>query len=108
MNRAARAFIPAKRAGTSARSFNHIKFDAEGKFLVLHHYGAGWYYKANLVLLGLFYGASVYNYVMNSQVFFGKEWIGKAYLGMVTFSIFGLWSFSHKQIKSVHLLKGGT
>lgn len=107
VNRAVRAFIPVKKAGESRRTFNHIKFDADGKFLVLHHYGASWYYKANLIFLGMFYGASLYNYVVNSQVFFGKEWFGKAYLGMVTFSIFGLWSFSHRQIKAIHLLKGG-
>ena len=65
------------------------------------------YYKMNITFLALFFGATAYNFVANSQVFFGKEWFGKAYLGMVAWSLFGLWVFSHRHIKNLWLLKGG-
>ena len=61
----------------------------------------------NIAFLALFFGATAYNFVANSQVFFGKEWFGKAYLGMVAWSLFGLWVFSHRHIKNFWLLKGG-
>lgn len=65
----------------------------------MHHKGAAYYYKINFAFLGLFAGATFYNYVQNSQVFFGKEWLGKMYLGSVCWSIFGLWVFSHRHIR---------
>lgn len=63
---ATRSYTPVKKPGATKRTFNNIRFDADGKFLVLHHFGASWYYKVNLLSLGLFYGATLYNYVMNS------------------------------------------
>ena len=73
----------------------------------MHHMGAAKYYKMNVAFLMMFFGATAYNYVANSQVFFGKEWFGKAYLGMVVWSVFGLWVFAHRQIRCMWLLKGG-
>jgi hypothetical protein len=61
----------------------------------------------NIAFLALFFGATAYNYVANSQVFFGSEWFGKAYLGSLMWSLFALWVFSHRHIKNVWLLKGG-
>lgn len=75
--------------------------------MLMHHRGALFQYKLNFAFLALFCGFSAYNYVMNAQVFFGKEWLGKAYLGANFFGLVGLWCFSHRQIRSLYLLKGG-
>ncbi len=61
----------------------------------------------NFGFLAMFLGVTVFNYSANAQVFFGKEWFGKAYLGCVVWSIFGLWMFAHRHIKHIWLLKGG-
>lgn len=74
---------------------------------MMHHLGAGKYYKMNIGFLMMFAGATIYNYRANAQVFFGKEWFGKAYLYSVCFTIFGLWVFSHRHIRNIWLLKGG-
>ena len=66
----ARSFEPLRRE-RGRHQFTNINFDKEGRYLVMHHHGAGWYYKMNFVFLALFLGATCYNYVMNSQVFFG-------------------------------------
>jgi TMEM70/TMEM186/TMEM223 protein family len=73
----------------------------------MHNNGALKYYKMNITFLALFFGFTFYNFKMNAQVFFGKEWFAKGYLGFLMYSIFGLWVFSHKHIKSISLLKGG-
>jgi hypothetical protein len=76
--------------------FKGIKFDDAGRFLVLHHRGAAFQYKLNFAFLTMFLGASFYNYVMNAQVFFGKEWFAKLYLAGNIVGVVGLWCFSHK------------
>jgi len=84
-----------------------VKFDADGRFLVLHHMGAGKYYKMNAAFLIFFFGTSLYNYVNNSQVFFGKEWFGKLYLGVCGLAIIGVYTFANRHIRCLYLLKSG-
>ena len=55
--------------------FPNVTYDSEGRFLVMHHYGAEYYYKINIAVLLIFFGAMTYNYVYYPQVFFGKEWL---------------------------------
>ena len=43
--------------------FPIVEYDAEGKFLVLHHFGALPYYRVNAAILFLFLGATLYSYV---------------------------------------------
>lgn len=98
--RSFRSFVPiVKPPGIRAKQTYDLLFDAEGRYLLMHHKGAAWYYKMNFGFLALFAGATMYNYVQNSQVFFGAEWFGKAYLLTVGWSIFGLWVFSHRHIR---------
>ena len=54
--------------------FKNIKYDQEGRMLLLHHHGAKKYLIMNVGALSLFFGVTLYNYVRNPQVFFGKKW----------------------------------
>lgn len=75
--------------------------------LILHHFGASRYYRMNVIVLLLFLGVTLWNYVNNAQVFFGKEWIANLYLFAIQGSLLGLYFFSNRHIRSLHLLKGG-
>lgn len=88
--------------------FPNIVFDKEGRYLLLHHKGAGIWYKANFVFLAGFLGLTVHNYVSNSAVFFEKKWFGKLYLGLILSGIAVWWLFSNRHIRCLYLLKGGT
>ena len=88
--------------------FKNVKYDQEGRFLVLHHMGAGKYYKMNGAFLLFFFGGSLYNYVNNSSVFFGKEWFGKLYLSIVGLALVGVYIFANRHIRCLYLLKGGS
>lgn len=46
-----------------AMHFKSVQYDADGKFLVLHHHGAEKYYKINVAIVLLFFGVTLYNYV---------------------------------------------
>ena len=87
--------------------FNNIKYDEEGRFLLLHHMGAKKYIIMNFTILSCFFGVTLHNYVKNPQVFFGQEWLGKAYLSAMAGGIVGLWVFGNRQIRCLYLLKGG-
>ena len=49
--------------------FESVEFDEDGRYLVIYHFGAAKYYKFNIFLVGLFLGASYYNYRKNKAVF---------------------------------------
>ena len=87
--------------------FKNVEYDEDGKFLVLHHFGASRYYRINVIFLFLFLGLSLYNYRYNPQAFSGKEWLANMYLFAIQGGIVGLYLFSNRQIRSLHLLKGG-
>lgn len=87
--------------------FKNVEYDQDGKFLIMHHYGAAKYYRINIAILFLFLGVTLWNYVKNSQVFFGKEWLANIYLFAIQGAIVGLYVFSNRHIRSLHLLKGG-
>ena len=87
--------------------FKSVEYDDEGKFCILHHYGAQKYYKMNIAILFLFLGITLYNYVYSPQVFFGKQWLANVYLFGIQGGIIGLWIFSNRHIRSLHLLRGG-
>ena len=77
--------------------FEQIKFDSEGKFLVLHHEGAKKYYKFNLAILLFFFSTSLVTYKLNTAVFW-NDTFAKIYLGILITSIFGVWLFANKHI----------
>ena len=60
--------------------FKGVNYDADGKFLILHHYSAQSYYRMNIVVLMLFFGLTTYSYVNSPQVFFGRKWVANLYL----------------------------
>ena len=74
---------------------------------MMHHLSASYYYKLNVAFLLGFLGYTMYNYVARPQVFFDQHWIGKLYVGGQVVMLFGLWVFSHRQIRQIWLLKGG-
>ena len=90
-----------------AMHFKNVVYDEDGKFLVLHHYGAERYYKLNVAVVMLFFGVTLYYYVYAPQVFFGKEWLANLYLFAIQGGLMGLYAFSNRHIRSLHLLKGG-
>ena len=63
-----------------AHYFKNVHYDEEGKYLILHHYGAEKYYRMNVAVLFLFLGVTLYNYVYNPQVFYGSETVANIYL----------------------------
>lgn len=75
--------------------------------MVLHHDGAIKYYRINIAVLFLFLGVTLYHYVHSPQVFFGKAWLANLYLFAIQGGIVGLYLFSNRHIRSLHLLKGG-
>ena len=87
--------------------FKGVHYDEEGRFLLLHHDGAQRYYKINVAVLFLFFGITLYNYVNNAQVFFGQEWLANLYMFAIQGGIIGLYIFSNRHIRQLHLLKGG-
>jgi len=69
----ARNFIPTpKPGGTRSKATFELVFDENGRYLLMHNNGALKYYKMNVTFLCLFAGVTFYNYVQNSQVFFGN------------------------------------
>lgn len=84
-----------------------IEFDKEGRYLLMHHNGAAWYYKWNFAFMFGFTAFTFNNYKNNTQVFFGKEWLGKLYLGLLVWGIVSTWFFAHKHINNIWLLKCG-
>ena len=84
--------------------FKGIKYDEQGRFLLLHHMGARKYIIMNFTILSLFFGISLYNYVKNPQVFFGKELLGKTYLILIGSTILTMWVFGNRQIRCLYLL----
>ena len=90
-----------------AQYFKGVHYDETGRFLVLHHEGAFKYYRMNVAILFLFLGATLYSYVYNAQVFFGKEWLANLYMFAIQGGIVGLYIFSNRHIRQLHLLKGG-
>lgn len=50
--------------------FEHVQYDDDGRFIVMHHFGAQKYYKMNAMFLALFLGLSIYNFKENSEVFY--------------------------------------
>ena len=87
--------------------FKNIKYDQEGRMLLLHHHGAKKYLIMNVSALSLFFGVTLYNYVKNPQVFFGKKWFAQTYLFLIAGGILGTWVFGNRQIRSLYLLRGG-
>ena len=81
-----------------------MTFDEEGRYLIMHHDGAAFYYKINMAFLAVFLGTAIYNYKVNKEVFFDNIYIGKTYIGITVLGIFGLWLFSNRHIKRVYLL----
>merc|ERR1712046_474647 len=63
-----------------AMHFPGVEYDEAGKFLVLHHYNAAYYYKINVAVLLFFFGVTLYSYVNAPHVFFGQEWLANLYL----------------------------
>ena len=90
-----------------AMYFKKVEYDEQGRFCILHHNGALKYYRINIAILFLFLGATLYSYVNSPQVFFGKEWLANLYLFGIQGGIIGLYIFSNRHIRSLHLLKGG-
>ena len=87
--------------------FKNIKYDQEGRLLLLHHHGAKRYLIMNVGALSLFLGVTLYNYVKNPQVFFGKKWLANTYLFLIVGGLLGTWVFGNRQIRSLYLLRGG-
>ena len=75
--------------------FENVEFDEDGRYLVMHHFGAAKYYKFNVFLIGLFLGASYYNYRKNQEVFWSDRF-AKLYLGLIASGLIGLWFFANK------------
>lgn len=73
----------------------------------MHHFGALKYYRINLAVLVAFAAITQYNYVMNAQVFFSQELFAKVYQGTILSGIIGIWIFSNRHLRSIHLLQGG-
>jgi len=50
--------------GTSEKQklFENVEFDEEGRYIVMHHFGALKYYKFNAFFLLMFLAVSYYNY----------------------------------------------
>lgn len=48
--------------------------------MILHHDGALKYYRINVAVLFIFFGVTLYNYVDNAALFFGKEWLANVYM----------------------------
>jgi hypothetical protein len=59
-------FQPVKPQQERLKKTFEILYDKEGKYLLMHHRGASYYYKMNGAFLVLFAGATAYNYVQNS------------------------------------------
>ena len=51
--------------------FKNVKYDEEGRYLLLHHMGARKYLILNFLGLAAFTGMTLVNYVNNPAVFFG-------------------------------------
>ena len=90
-----------------AMYFKDVEYDEEGQYLILHQDGAQKYYRMNVAILMIFFGVTLYNYVDNAQVFFNKEWLANVYMFAIQGGIIGLYIFSNRHIRSLHLLKGG-
>lgn len=81
-------------------------FNEEGKFIVLHHHGAGKYYKMNFLFLMAFFGFSYINYKNNPAIFLNER-LGQIYLTIIGLGIIGLLVFGNRHIKTLYLLKNG-
>ena len=64
--------------------------------MLLHHHGAKKYLLMNVSALSLFFGFTLYNYVKNPQVFFGRKWFAQAYLFVIAGGILGAWAFGNR------------
>ena len=62
----ARKFTPISKPMSQVKSKTfQLEWDTEGRYLILHHLGAGYYYKLNIAFTALFLGMTMYNYVSN-------------------------------------------
>ena len=64
-------------------SFNNLKFDSNGKMLLLSHESAGFYYKINFLFLSLWMFFTYQSYKENKAFLFSNELITKAYIGSI-------------------------
>ena len=73
----------------------------------MHHQSAGKYYKINLVIFALFFGASFYATKHSPEVFFNSKWVTRLYMGTLTASFIAMYFFSNRQVKNLYLLSCG-
>ena len=85
--------------------FEHVRFDSEGRYLLMHNLGALKYYRINVAFLALFLATSVFTYKRNKEVFINDRF-AKFYLGSLMVSLGTLYFFANKHIQAVYLLKG--
>ena len=87
--------------------FKDVTYDESGRYLLMHHKGAYWYYKVNVAAVMLFFGVSLYAYMEKPDIYFNQDWVANTYLNTIQLGMLGAWLFSNRHIRSIHLLKGG-
>ncbi|CDW72509.1 UNKNOWN [Stylonychia lemnae] len=80
----------------------YVKLLENGRLLLLHHRGAGKYYRMNFAFLTVFLGMSIRNYYTNSAVFLSERF-GKFYIFLIMSGMTGLLFFGNRHIRSLYL-----
>ena len=88
--------------------YNNLKFDADGRLLLLSHESAGFYYKINFVFLSLWILFSFKSYKENKGFIFSNELLTKLYLGLIILGFTGLLLVSNRHLKHLYLNSNGT
>ena len=89
-------------------SFNNLKFDSNGKMLLLSHESAGFYYKINFLFLSLWMFFTYQSYKENKAFLFSNELITKAYIGSIWFGLIMMFLISNRHIRYIYLNSNGT
>lgn len=99
-----------------------LKFDKDGRFLLVSHVSAGFYYKLNFGFLLIWFLIS-YKYVIysialiisqyrsykeNPTFLFSNKYVTKAYMGLIILLFFVSFSMSNRHLKYLYLHSNGT
>lgn len=84
-----------------------LRFDKDGKLLVLSHESAGYYYKLNFLFLAVWFWYSYRLYKEDRKYFLNNKYVGGAYVGGIGAALLFTVLMSRRHIRMLYLHKCG-